>query len=137
MRLLQKTLAEKITSRVHGQAAYKKSVEVSSILFNRDTASEIKSISEEDFLMVFEGVEQYKVSKSHLIEGIDPVSLLTEASGAFKSKGEIRRLIQSNAVSINKIKCKEGDIIQLDNLLNNKYLLIQKGKKHYIILCFE
>jgi tyrosyl-tRNA synthetase len=137
LRLLQKTLAEKITCRVHGQAAYKKSVEVSSILFNRDTASEIKSISEEDFLMVFEGVEQYKVSKSHLSEGIDPVSLLTDASGAFKSKGEIRRLIQSNAVSINKIKCKEGDSIQLDNLLNNKYLLIQKGKKHYIILCFE
>ena len=137
LRLLQKTLAEKITCRVHGQAAYEKSVEVSSILFNRDTASEIKSISEEDFLMVFEGVEQYKVSKSHLSEGINPVSLLTDASGAFKSKGEIRRLIQSNAVSINKIKCKEGDSIQLDNLLNNKYLLIQKGKKHYIILCFE
>jgi len=137
LRLLQKELAKRITSRVHGTAAYQQSIRVSNILFGKNTADKIKEITEEEFLMVFEGVDQYKVDKSKLFNGVDPINLLTDISGAFQSKGEVRRLITSNAISINKMKSKLEDIINIDNLLNNKYLLIQKGKKHYIILCFE
>tara|TARA_B100000700_G_scaffold313652_1_gene398984 strand:+ start:317 stop:1609 length:1293 start_codon:yes stop_codon:yes gene_type:complete len=137
LRLLQKELAKKITCRVHGEKSYNQCVNVSSILFGKNTADQLQSITEEEFLMVFEGVEQYQVNKSSLSNGIDPISLLTDLSGAFPSKGEIRRLIQSNAISINKEKCTLETLIRTTNLLNNKYLLIQKGKKHYIIICFS
>ena len=137
LRLLQKELAERITCRVHGRDAYNQSVRVSNILFGKNPSEQMKEITEKEFLMVFDGVEQYKISKSKLEGGVDPVNLLTDVSGAFQSKGEVRRLVVSNAISINKVKCKLEDVIGINNLLNNKYLLIQKGKKHYIILCFE
>ena len=137
LRVLQKELAKRITCRVHGNEAYHKSVRVSDILFGKQTSNRIKEVTEEEFLMVFEGVDQYKVSKSTLSEGIDPIILLTDISGAFHSKGEVRRLIQSNAISINKVKVQLDSIITSEDLLNNKYLLIQKGKKHYSIICFE
>ena len=110
---------------------------MSNILFGKNTENKIKEITEKEFLMVFEGVDQYKVSKSHLSQGIDPIVLLTDISRVFNSKGEIRRLIESNAISINKIKIQLDFIVKNEDLLNNKYILIQKGKKHYIILCFE
>jgi len=137
LRLLQKELAKRITCRVHGEKSYTQCVHASSILFGKNTADQLKGISEEDFLMVFEGVEQYKISKSKLKNGIDPLSLLTDLSGAFQSKGEARRLIQSNAISINKKKCNLDTVIQLADLLNDKHILIQKGKKHYIIMIFS
>ena len=134
LRIIQKELAKSITSRVHGDDAYNQSVRVSSILFGKNTQNQLQEISEDEFLMVFEGVDQYQIDKSKIMKGVGPVSLLTDLSGAFQSKGEIRRLIQSNAISINKVKCKEDDLITQDHLLNNKYLLIQKGKKKYIII---
>ncbi len=137
LRLLQKELAKRITCRVHGESSYNQCVNASAILFGKNTADQLKGISEEDFLMVFEGVEQYKIDKSKLNNGIDPVSLLTDLSGALQSKGEARRLIQSNAISINKIKCNLDTLIHSSDLLNNKYILIQKGKKHYMILNFS
>ena len=137
LRLLQKELAKRITCRVHTEEAYNQSVRVSNILFGKNTENQIKEITEEEFLMVFEGVDQYKVDRSHLAKGLDPVSLLTDISKIFQSKGEIRRLIQSNAISINKKKCTIDSLITSDDLLNNKYLLVQKGKKHYSIICFE
>tara|TARA_Y100001968_G_scaffold327763_1_gene373489 strand:- start:1435 stop:2727 length:1293 start_codon:yes stop_codon:yes gene_type:complete len=137
LRLLQKELAKKITCRVHSIAAYNQCVNVSNILFGKNTSDEIQQITEKEFLMVFEGVETYQASKISLSNGLDPVTLLTDISGAFKSKGEIRRLIQSNAISINKKKCTLDTLIQTKDLLNQKYLLIQKGKKHYIIICFS
>ena len=137
LRLLQKELAKRITCRVHSEEAYNQSVRVSNILFGKNTQNQIKEITEEEFLMVFEGVDQYKVNRSHLAKGLDPVSLLTEIAKIFQSKGEIRRLIQSNAISINKTKCTIDSLITSDDLLNNKYLLVQKGKKHYSIICVE
>ena len=136
LRLLQKELAKRITCRVHGESSYNQCVNASAILFGKNTADQLKEISEEDFLMVFEGVEQHEIDKSKLKNGIDPVSLLTDLSGALQSKGEARRLIQSNAISINKIKCNLETLIQHEDLLQNQYILIQKGKKHYIILKF-
>ena len=137
LRVLQKCLAEKITCRIHGEKAYKKSLEASNILFGQNTADRINEISEEDFLMVFEGVQQYKIAKSKLDTGLNPIDLLTQESEAFSSRGEVRRLIQSNSISVNKIKINENDVITKSQLLNNKYLLIQKGKKNYIIISVE
>jgi tyrosyl-tRNA synthetase len=137
LRILQKELAKSITCRVHTENAYHQSVKVSNILFGKNTADQIQEITEQEFLMVFEGVDQYKVDRSKIMNGVDPVTLLTDFSEAFKSKGELRRLINSNAISINKIKIKEQDQFTVNSLLNNKYLLVQKGKKNYIILSFE
>ena len=137
LRNLQKELAKSITIRVHGIRRYDQAVRVSGILFGKDTADKIKEITEEEFLMVFEGVDQYKVDKSKLTTDLHPIELLTDYSGAFKSKGEVRRLLASNAISINKIKIKESSVITKSDLLNDKYLLVQKGKKNYIIICFE
>ena len=137
LRILQKALAKSLTCRVHTENAYNQSVKVSNILFGKNTADQIQEITEQEFLMVFEGVDQYKVDRSKIMNGVDPVTLLTDFSKAFKSKGELRRLINSNAISINKIKIKEQDQFTVDSLLNNKYLLVQKGKKNYIILSFE
>ena len=134
---MQKELAKRITCRVHSEESYNKSVRVSDILFGKNTAHQIQEITEEEFLMVFEGVDQYKIAKSNLSEGIDPITLLTDLSGSFDSKSEVRRLFNSNAISLNKVKWNIDQVINKDNLLNNKYILIQKGKKHYIILCFE
>ena len=137
LRILQKALAKSLTCRVHTENAYNQSVKVSNILFGKNTADQIQEITEQEFLMVFEGVDQYKVDRSKIMNGVDPVTLLTDFSEAFNSKGELRRLINSNAISINKIKIKEQDQVTVDSLLNNKYLLVQKGKKNYIILSFE
>ena len=135
--LLQKELARRITSRVHGSSSYDQCVRVSNILFGKNTADQLKEITEEEFLMVFEGVDQYHADRSSLTNGTDVTTLLTDLSGAFNSKGEVRRLLQSNAISINKLKVNIETTIASSDLLNNKYLLIQKGKKHYIIICFK
>ncbi len=137
LRLLQKELARRITSRVHGSSSYDQCVRVSSILFGKNTANQLKEITEEEFLMVFEGVDQYHADISALTNGTDVITLLTDLSGAFNSKGEVRRLLQSNAISINKLKVNLETLVTSSELLNNKYLLIQKGKKHYIIICFK
>ena len=137
LRILQQELAKSLTSRVHGVSRYNQSVRVSNILFGKNTSELITQITEEEFLMVFEGVDQYTIAKSTLNKPIEPITLLTDLSGAFDSKSELRRLFKSNAISLNKIKWSVDQLVTKDNLLNNKYVLIQKGKKHYIILCFE
>lgn len=137
LRILQQELAKSITSRVHGVNRYNQSVKVSNILFGKNTSELITQITEEEFLMVFEGVDKYNVPKSVLDQPVDPTSLLTNLSGAFDSKSELRRLFKSNAISLNKKKWSVDQLVTTDNLLNNKYILIQKGKKHYIILSFE
>ncbi|MBG39839.1 MAG: tyrosine--tRNA ligase [Flavobacteriales bacterium] len=133
MRIIQRQLAKEITSRVHGSTIYSNALKVSQILFGKDTQEELKNISEEDFLMIFEGVPIYNISRND-IKSIDPVNLLAEKTQVFSSKGEARRMLSSNAVSLNKKKITVDSIINTDNLLNNKYLLVQKGKKNYIII---
>ena len=123
LRILQQELAKSITSRVHGVNRYNQSVKVSNILFGKNTSELITQITEEEFLMVFEGVDQYNVSKSALDQPVEPTSLLTDLSGAFDSKSELRRLFKSNAISLNKIKWSVDQLVTKDNLLNNKYIL--------------
>ena len=107
-------------------------ITASSILFGKSTADELKTLDENTFLSVFEGVSQFEISKTDLSFGI--LDVLAEKTQVFSSKGEARRLIQSNAVSINKEKITEDFQLSEDNLLNNKYILAQKGKKNYFLI---
>ncbi|MDG1916463.1 MAG: tyrosine--tRNA ligase [Flavobacteriales bacterium] len=131
-RLLQKTLAEDITKRVHSEEDLQAAITASNILFGKSTSDDLMSLDEETFLSVFEGVPQFEVNSSDL-EG-DILDFLADKTQVFSSKGEARRMIQSNAVSINKIKITADKTLSTDELISNKYLLIQKGKKNYFMV---
>lgn len=134
-RLLQKTLAKDITIRVHSEQDYQAAIEASEILFGKGTAESLSRLSEEDFLSVFEGVPQFNISSSELQQGINVIELLAEKTQVFPSKGEAKKMIQGGGVSINKTKVEDTAAIITDkNLINNKYLLAQKGKKNYYLL---
>jgi len=136
-RLLQKTLAKDITLCVHGEKDYEAAVEASSILFGNGTAENLKNISENMFLSVFEGIPQSKIDKESLQNGINIIEFLTEKTKVFASKGEARRLLKENGVSINKEKVNEDFVVTASLLLNNKYILAQKGKKNYFVIIAE
>ena len=132
LRLLQKTIAEEITTRVHSKEDLQTAIKTSSILFGKSTAEDLKNLNEDTFLAIFEGVPTFKIDASELEFGI--LTLLAEKTQVFKSKGEARRMISSNAVSINKEKINEEFQIKKDNLISGKYILIQKGKKNYFLI---
>jgi len=137
LRILQNELAKEMTCRVHGKDSYMKAVEGSKILFGKNTKENLEQVSETDFLMFFEGVPTYSVSRSEIVKGIDVLNLLTEKTSAFNSKGELRRMLQSNAISLNKEKINIEKRVTENDLINNRYILIQKGKKNYIIIKIE
>ncbi|MFA6334143.1 MAG: tyrosine--tRNA ligase [Bacteroidales bacterium] len=133
LRELQKLLAKEVTIMVHGDQEYRKAVDASQILFGQSTSEVLKSIDEQTFLSVFEGVPQFEISKADLPANI--IELLAVKSAIFPSKGECRKLIQAGGVSINKDKCDRVDAhVTENNLLNGKYILVQKGKKNYFII---
>lgn len=135
LRPLQKKLAELVTVMVHGQEAYDTAVEASQILFGQGTTDMLKKMDEATLLSVFEGVPTFNINKSDLDGGIKVVDLLAEASQVFPSKGEARKTIQAGGVSINKAKVEAHEAaVDATQLLNGKYLLIQKGKKNYFVL---
>ena len=134
LRVLQKTLGKDVTIRVHGDAAYHRAIEASEILFGKDTAEQLKHIEERDLLDIFEGVPQFDIAKSDLEPGIQIIDLLAQKSQVFQSNGEARRMLQSNAISVNKIKVGADKVLDGDDLLNGKYILVQKGKKNYFLL---
>lgn len=135
LRILQKALAKDITTRVHSEADYTAAVEASEILFGKGTEEGLKKLSEEDFLSVFEGVEQFEIKRAELDGGIAIVDLLAEHTKVFPSKGEARKMIQGGGVLINKTKLENVEhIVKSDSLINNKYILAQKGKKNYYVL---
>lgn len=136
-RALQKVLAKDITCRVHDQAAYETAVEASGILFGNATSDALKKLSENDFLSVFEGVPQQKISKSELSNGIGAIDLLSEKTGFLKSKGEAKRAFEENSISLNKEKIDGAATISSNHLLNGKYLLLQRGKKNYFLVIAE
>jgi tyrosyl-tRNA synthetase len=131
-RLLQKTLAEDITIRVHSKEDLDAATKASNILFGKSTSEDLLSIDEETFLSVFEGVPQFSVGKADL--EADIFDFLAEKTQVFSSKGEARRMIQSNAVSINKEKITSDKVLYENDLISNKYLLVQKGKKNYFLI---
>lgn len=134
-RILQKTLAKDITVRVHSLEDYNAALEASDILFGKGTEEGLKRLSEEDFLSVFEGVEQFQVEKSFLKNGINVVDLLAERTTVFPSKGEARKMILGGGVSINKTKIDSAElVVNTDFLINQQYLLAQRGKKNYFVI---
>lgn len=137
LRRLQKALAEDITIRVHSEEDLKRAIAASEILFGNSTADALQSLSEQDILDVFEGVPTFAVTKSQLNEGVEVLHLLSESAKVFPSKGEARRSLQENAVSINKAKVTLESKVSTTDLLNGKYLIAQKGKKNYYLLVAE
>jgi len=138
LRILQKRLAQDVTVMVHSEEDYQAAVEASNILFGNSTSEALKKLDEETLLAVFDGVPQFTISKELLASGVKAIDLLTETAAVFPSKGEMRKLVQSGGVSINKEKLDNQDeILTISNLLSNKYLLVQKGKKNYYLLTAE
>jgi len=138
LRTLQKKLAQEVTVMVHSEEDYQAAVEASNILFGNSTSEALKKLDEETLLAVFDGVPQFKISKEILLAGVKAIDLLTETAAVFPSKGEMRKLVQSGGVSINKEKLESQDeVLDGTKLLNNKYLLVQKGKKNYYLLTAE
>lgn len=134
LRELQKVLAMDLTVRVHSQADYQASVDASAILFGAGTTETLKNLPEELFLSVFEGVPQSEISKERLEQGIQILQFLADLTGILPSRGEARRTIKENALSINKTKVSEDKIVGVKDLLNGKYILVQKGKKNYFLV---
>lgn len=135
LRPLQKRLAKEVTTMVHSDDDYTKAVEASNILFGNATAEALKSLDEETFLEIFEGVPTFDISKAELAEGIKAVDLLAEKAAVFPSKGEMRKTVQAGGVMINKVKVKNfDDTIDLSYLIANKYIIAQRGKKSYFLL---
>ena len=132
-RKLQKKLAEEVTVWVHGQAEYEKALKASQILFGQSTAEDLISLDEELFLQVFDGVPQKEISKSEVV-GSNIVDLISEKSGFLKSKGEAKRELTGNAISVNKTKVGEDFSVSESDLIDGKFLLLQKGKKNYFIV---
>ena len=132
-RKLQKKLAEEVTVWVHGKEEYEKSVKASEILFGKSTAEDLVSLDEETFLDIFDGVPQKESLKSEII-GSNIVDLLTEKSGFLKSKSEAQRELKGNSISVNKEKITENFSAKEKDLIDGKFLLLQKGKKNYFIL---
>ncbi len=132
-RILQKVLAKEICCLVHGEEDYNASVEASNTLFNGGVEELIK-LKEVTFLEVFEGVQQFSILKSELENEIGIVELLSEKTTIFPSKSEARKMIQGGGVSINKQKVESQEMkLGTNSLINNKYLVIQKGKKNYYL----
>ncbi|MEN8228655.1 MAG: tyrosine--tRNA ligase [Bacteroidota bacterium] len=133
MRLMQKKLAEEVTSMVHSREEYEMSVEASGILFGKGTTDSLKRIREDMLLALFEGVPQFEIPSSDI--DYDVLELLAVETGVFASKGEARRMVSGGGVSINKQKITAPEQrISKDDFINNKYLLIQKGKKNYYLI---
>ncbi len=135
-RILQKTLAKEITVRVHSRQEYDKAVSASNILFGKSTTEDLGNIDEDTLLSVFEGVPQQSISSNDLIKASDIADLLSVTTSGliFQSKGEARRMIKGGGVSINKIRIESPEQRPDFTLLQNKYLLVQKGKKNYFLI---
>ena len=136
LRILQKALAKDLTVRVHSQEDYDAAVNASEILFGKGTAENLAALSEEMFLSVFDGVPQFEVPMTVLDETCGIVDFLAKHTQVFNSNGEARRMLKDNGVSVNKTKVKEDKTVTKDDLLNGKYVLVQKGKKNYYIVKF-
>ncbi len=135
MRPLQKRLAKEITIMVHSEQDYEMAVEASQILFSNKAKDILHKIDEDTLLSVFEGVPQFEVSREALNEGVPAIVLLTDNAAVFPSKGEMRKMTQGGGVSINKEKVTDQNmVIDSSFLLNDKYILAQRGKKNYFLL---
>jgi len=137
LRGLQKALAEDITIRTHGEEALETAIAATNILFGKSTSDDLKSLSEKDFFAVFDGVPQATVSREDLVNGLGIIDALSAKTGFLKSNGEARRELKGNSISVNKEKVNDQFMVTEDILINNRYLLLGKGKKNNYILIVE
>jgi tyrosyl-tRNA synthetase len=135
-RILQKALAEEITARVHGDEALEQSITASQILFGNSDVTALKALSDEQIQEIFEGVAQGKLPSSELVEAM-PIAHLLVKSGFLSSNGEARRALQENSISMNKSKVSAEQVVTAADCLNNRYILLQRGKKNYFLLELE
>lgn len=134
LRNLQKKLAEEVTRWVHGKEETDKAIKASSILFGKSTKEDFLSLDETTFLSLFEGVPQKEVSLNILKKGISILDALSEISGFLSSKNEAKRALKEKSISVNQEKVNDDFIINESNLIQGKYVLLQRGKKSYFIL---
>jgi len=137
MRLLQKRLASEITAMVHSEAELEKAIQASGILFGKSTSEDLMKLDEQTFLDVFDGVPQATVPASAISEGLDIVAALATDTGFIKSNGEARRALKENSISVNKEKVQDGYQLTTKDLINDKFVLLQRGKKNYFVLRAE
>ena len=135
MRILQKRLASEITAMVHSQADLDNVIKASSILFGKSTSDDLKALDDQTFLDVFDGVPQAEVGMSEIEKGYDIVSALATDTNFLKSNSEVRRALKENSISVNKEKISGEDFkLTTTDLINNKFVLLQRGKKNYFVL---
>ena len=137
LRFLQFNLADSVTELVHGKDELNKAKTASGILFGRDTSNSLMKIDSETFLEIFEGVPQESLSKTILKDGLSIVSALSNKSGFLKSISEARRSLKENAISVNKLKVLETYNLTISDLIGDKFILLQRGKKNYFVLKFN
>ena len=134
IRVLQKRLGEEVTVLVHGKEEYEKALEASEILFGKSTAESLRKLDEQTFLDIFDGVPMANLDASDFENGLDMIGALAAKTNFLSSNGEARRALKENAISVNKEKVKEDFIITKKDLIANKYVLLQRGKKNYYLL---
>ena len=134
LRVLQKKLAEEVTTFVHSAADLEKAIQASAILFGNATSDDLKQLDEATFLEVFDGLPQANISRNEIENGIDIVSVLNEKTGFFKSNGEARRALSANSIAVNKEKITDEFVLSNANLINNQFVLLQSGKKNYFVI---
>ncbi len=134
LRTLQKKLAEEVTIMVHSKDDLENAEKASAILFGKSTSEDLKQLDEKTFLDIFDGVPQAAIDNADLEEGLDMIAALAAKTGFLGSNGEARRELKQNSISVNKEKVKEDHKITTDDLINDKFVLLQRGKKNYFLL---
>ncbi len=134
LRVLQRKLASEITTFVHSEEALQKAIQASNILFGQSTSDDLKQLDETTFLEVFNGVPQADISRNEITAGLDIITVLNEKSGFLKSNGEARRALSENSISINKEKVTEEFKLTANDLINDRFVLLQRGKKNYFVI---
>lgn len=138
MRTLQKALAKDITLRVHGEAEFLKAIKSTEFLFGNTGIEFLTELNDAEVLAIFSGVPNFTISKTELEAGIPVTDLLAAKTTIFPSKGEAKKMVQGGGVAINKEKVGTADdVFNTDNLINNKYLVVQKGKRNYFLIVAE
>ena len=136
-RILQKRLGEEVTVLVHGKDAYENAIAASEILFGNSTATTLKSLDEQTFLDIFDAIPQAVISSEILKDGLTMVDALSGKTNFLASNGEAKRALKENGISVNKEKIREDFIITKNDLIAEKYVLLQRGKKSYFLIRFE
>jgi tyrosyl-tRNA synthetase len=134
LRLLQKKIGEEVTVMTHGQEAFDNAIKASQILFGKSTSEDLKSLDEQTFLDIFEGVPQATISKEDIDNGLDMIGALAAKTGFLNSNGEARRALKENAISVNKEKVTDSFMISSSDIIADSYVLLQRGKKNYFLL---